>query len=156
MKTQCITYLPFIQLWNKTLPYSFEPFYNFNTYISEDFSETEREYILTVNLPNFKKRDIKIKIENNQLIIEGINKKRNEFSSFQKSIPVYKNMDINSIKANFKSGNLIIKVPKMNSTYRKIPIGESFLTNEDAKLIVKENWIKKSINSLTSLWKQRA
>ncbi len=156
MKTQYITYSPILRLWNERLPYSFEPFININNNLSEDFSETERNYILSFKLTDFKKREISIRVINNQLIIKGTHKKRDEFSSFYKSIPTSNNMDINNINASLKKDNLIIKIPKTKINYREIPVGETYATPKDSSIISKENWIRRTIHSFARIWNRNA
>lgn len=97
-------------------------------------TETPFEYNLEFDIPELKKKDLTVKVDNNQLIIKG-SSKQNRFNIFQrkrykKETSFYKvvkmsdDMDVDYIKANFKSGVLLIKIPKKKEHihYRQIPV----------------------------------
>ncbi len=97
-------------------------------------TETPFEYNLEFDIPELKKKDLTVKVDNNQIIIEGRCKK-NSFNIFQrkryqketsfyKVVKVSDHMDVDNIKAKYNSGVLLIKIPKKKEHihYRQIPV----------------------------------
>ena len=91
-----------------------------------DIRETEDQYILEVDLPGYKKEDIKIDVTEGYLTINAkvekedkkinINMLVNEQSIYTGTRSFYVGEDIktNEIKASFKNGILLLEVPKAN------------------------------------------
>ncbi|WP_413586853.1 Hsp20/alpha crystallin family protein [Bdellovibrio sp. HCB274] len=91
---------------------------------SVDIEENENAYIVTTDLPGFKKEDIKIEMADNVLTISGErlkeagDKKYSErsYGKFQRtfSLPVHVAGD--KIEASYKDGVLAVTLPKAEGT----------------------------------------
>lgn len=89
-----------------------------------DMTETEQEYIINLDLPGVKKDDVEVSYKDNQLTISGERKKEVEekketyirseryFGQFVRNFTLPAAVKDNNIKANFKDGVLVVKVPK--------------------------------------------
>ncbi|MBO4218685.1 MAG: Hsp20/alpha crystallin family protein [Erysipelotrichaceae bacterium] len=88
-----------------------------------DITEKEDEYLLEVELPGYKKEDVKISLEDGYLKIEASkNTENKEETRKYISREIYRgsmsrsfyvgNIDQNKVKANFNDGILEISVPK--------------------------------------------
>jgi HSP20 family protein len=87
-----------------------------------DINETEDEFLLTVEVPQVEKDDIKIEVQNGMLNIRGERKYANEdkkarrierfYGSFQRSFQLPENVDKDDIKARQKDGVLYLNLPK--------------------------------------------
>ncbi len=102
-----------------------QPYYESNWTPSMDISETDKEFLVTVELPGMKKEDINLSIDNNVLTIEGERKSEKEekgktfhriersYGKFYRSVTLPKKVDEENIKASFKDGLLNITLPKV-------------------------------------------
>jgi HSP20 family protein len=117
---------------NSGLNRMFEDFFNITPWAEEDYSwvpradihETKDDYLVQLDLPGMDKKDVKIKVEDNFLVISGERKSENKvddekyhrverFSgSFNRSFRLYKDVDPSKIKAKFENGVLEISIPK--------------------------------------------
>lgn len=95
------------------------------------FKETGKSYTVNVELPGIQKKDISINIINNVLVIAAqrtvrektTDKTQQSYSSYNQSIVLPENSNINKIDAVFKKGTLSITIPKSGKkTARKIKI----------------------------------
>ncbi len=99
---------------------------NFQLMIT-DIRETEDQYLLEVDLPGYKKEDIKIDVTDGYLTInakmnheekteeKGDYVRRERFTGeCTRSFYVGDDIKINEIKATFKNGILMLEVPKVN------------------------------------------
>jgi len=87
-----------------------------------DLSETNDAYLLTAELPGVKKEDIKLTIQENNLILSGEKRRRDElddyyrteccYGKFQRSIELPGEIDREKITANFNNGVLQIEIAK--------------------------------------------
>src|SRR5438093_6187591 len=89
-----------------------------------DITEDEKEYLITAELPELKKDDVKVTVENGVLIISGERKFEKEekkkkyhrvergYGTFMRSFALPDDADGNKVKAEFKSGVLTVHVPK--------------------------------------------
>ena len=99
-----------------------------------------------------KKKDLKMKVENNQLVLEGHHRESDNKlfrknrsiseSSFYRTTVLTEDMDVDNLKAKFKDGVLFVTIPKKKEyiNYREIPVnGEEVAVEssnvEDAKVI---------------------
>jgi HSP20 family protein len=100
-----------------------------------DISETDSAYHIDTDLPGINQKDIDIKLDNNILTIKGKNEEQSEtkdrnyyikeryYGSFQRSISLPSNMNVDNIDARFENGVLHIKIPKKEKeNTRKIKI----------------------------------
>ncbi len=105
-----------------------------------DVSETEKEYVLTAELPGMDEKDIDIAISNNVLTIKGEKREEHEekdrnyyymersFGSFCREFPLPSEVDEDKIEATFKKGVLTVTLPKLPEVIektRRIPIKKS-------------------------------
>jgi HSP20 family protein len=97
-----------------------------------DMMETEKEYIVAVDLPGFQKKDIKINYEDNRLIIKGSRKEETKeeekdylhreryFGEFIRSLTLPTKIKEDKIKASFKDGVLTVTAPKVEVSQPKL------------------------------------
>jgi len=97
-----------------------------------DMRETEREYIVSCDLPGLeRKEDVQIDVHNNVLTISGtiqrnetikeeqMHRRERFFGRFHRSIPLPANASAEQIHATYKNGVLDIHIPKIASDQRK-------------------------------------
>lgn len=89
-----------------------------------DWSETETEYKIVLDLPGIEKKDIKVNMQEHRLVISGERKKEEKeekrdymrreryFGSFYRSFTLPEPIKEDAITANFKDGVLVVTVPK--------------------------------------------
>lgn len=89
-----------------------------------DIAEDDKEYLITAELPEVKKEDVKVTIENGALIIAGERsfekKEKNKryhrieraYGSFVRSFALPEDADSKQINADFKEGVLKVHLPK--------------------------------------------
>jgi HSP20 family protein len=102
-----------------------------------DVCETDKEIIITADLPGMDEKNIHLTIEGDVLTISGTKEKETEtkeariyrkersYGSFSRSITLPGEVDIEKVDASFNKGVLKVSVPKLmeaSSTVRKIPI----------------------------------
>jgi len=102
-----------------------------------DISETDKDLIVTADLPGMDEKDVSLTIEGDTLTISGTKQKETEtkearmhrvertFGSFKRSITLPGEVDINKVDATFQKGVLKVVIPKPAnniSTVKKIPI----------------------------------
>jgi HSP20 family protein len=87
-----------------------------------DITEDEKEYLIKAELPEVKKEDVKVTVQNGMLIMTGERKFEKEekkkkyhrvergYGTFMRSLP--EDGDANKVKAEFKNGLLTVHVPK--------------------------------------------
>ncbi len=115
--------------------------------IEESVQTTPFEYKIEYSLPGFKKKDLKMRVVNGQLIITGHHRKSgNPFfgkkgnfseSSFSRATVLTDDMDLDKLKAKFKDGVLLVTIPKKQGciSYREIPINRENVQAEDTKAV---------------------
>jgi HSP20 family protein len=102
-----------------------------------DISETDKEVFVMVELPGLEEKDVNVSLSGDQLIISGEkHEERDEknrtyhriernWGSFQRSLPLYWEVDRNNVKAIFSKGVLTVtltKTLKAQEMIRKIPV----------------------------------
>jgi HSP20 family protein len=102
-----------------------------------DVAETEKEILVTAELPGMDEKDINISLSGDQLIIGGEKRDEKEeknktfhriersYGSFQRVLPLYWEVDRNNVKAIFSKGVLTItlyKTQKAQEMVRRIPV----------------------------------
>lgn len=115
---------PFREFIEKFFEEDFFPLYPFKKF-STDVYETEKDIVIEMELPGFKKEDIKISFQGGYLKVEGAAKETEEKKernywrkeirqgSFVRVIPIPKEVDSKKAKANFQDGVLKISLPKI-------------------------------------------
>ncbi|GAF05666.1 Hsp20/alpha crystallin family protein [Saccharicrinis fermentans] len=138
--------------WYKPFEYKLlNPIIQCKNELSEDIYQTPIAYTFNYSVPGFRKKDLKMKVQDDLLTIEGSYKNRRlrwwskeseiREKHFVKNIRLYRDMDSNKIQAQFKDGILSIHIPKKEEyvSYREIPIsGQStvveMVDNEKSKV----------------------
>jgi HSP20 family protein len=89
-----------------------------------DITEDEKEYLIKAELPEMKKEDVKVTVENGVLTISGERKFEKEekkkkyhrvergYGTFVRSFTLPDDADANKVKAEFKNGLLTVHLPK--------------------------------------------
>jgi HSP20 family protein len=89
-----------------------------------DVSETDSEYTIKAEIPEVKKEDVKVTLQDGQLTIQGERKQEKEekgkryhrieraYGSFLRSFDLPVNVDEAKAKADFKDGVLTLTLPK--------------------------------------------
>jgi HSP20 family protein len=110
-------------------PFSLSPYFGSETIEGDfapklDVSETDKEIILSVELPGMEPEDIQVSLDRNTLLISGKKQEEKEeqdkrfyrvecsYGSFQRSIPLPGEVDEDKIDASYKRGVLKVKMPK--------------------------------------------
>ncbi|MGB1873625.1 MAG: Hsp20/alpha crystallin family protein [Akkermansiaceae bacterium] len=91
-----------------------------------DITEDEQEYLVTADLPEVKKDEVKVNIDNGVISISGERKTKSEkkdkdkkyhriersYGSYQRSFRLPENVKEEGVKAEFKDGVLRVHLPK--------------------------------------------
>ena len=89
-----------------------------------DITEDEKEYLIKAELPDMKKEDVRLTVENGVLAISGERKFEKEekgrkyhrieraYGSFVRSFSLSEDADGSNVTANFKDGLLQVHLPK--------------------------------------------
>jgi HSP20 family protein len=101
--------------------------------LAGEVEETDKEIVVRVEVPGIEKEDWQITLDGSMLYLSG--EKRFErvtqdstyhimeraYGTFQRSIPLPRNVDIERAEANYKNGVLTVRLPKVgDSKYRTI------------------------------------
>lgn len=89
-----------------------------------DISETDGEYLIKAELPEVKKEDVKVTVENGVLTLQGERRQDKEekgkryhriersYGSFVRSFALPESVDEGGVKAEYKDGVLNLHIPK--------------------------------------------
>jgi HSP20 family protein len=89
-----------------------------------DISESDGEYLIKAELPEVKKEDVKVTVENGVLTLQGERRQEKEekskrfhrversYGSFVRSFSLPESVDESSVKADYKDGVLNLHLPK--------------------------------------------
>jgi HSP20 family protein len=89
-----------------------------------NISETDKEYLIKAELPEVKKEDVKITLENGVITISGERKQQKEakdeneirvesfYGTFTRSFSLPENVDAGGVRAESKDGVLKVHIPK--------------------------------------------
>jgi HSP20 family protein len=92
-----------------------------------DISETDKEYVIKAQLPEVRKEDVKVTLDNGVITIAGERKYEKEqkdateirvesfYGTFSRSFSLPENIDAKSIRAETKDGVLRVRIPKMQA-----------------------------------------
>lgn len=98
--------------------------------VAIDVKESDSEFILEAEVPGIQLEDIKIKYEEDKLILSGeklsentegekrLQRKRN-FGKFERKFTVPEGIDLEEIKASMKNGVLRVSLPKIELEEKK-------------------------------------
>ena len=93
-----------------------------------DITETDEAFTIKAELPEVRKEDIKVNVENGELCLSGERKQEKEekgkkfhrierhYGSFMRSFTLPANVDASQVKAEFKDGMLNLTLPKTAKT----------------------------------------
>lgn len=94
-----------------------------------DINESDDEYLITVEIPQVEKDDIKVQVQNGMLNIMGERRYENEdkkahrierfYGSFQRSFTLPDNVKEEGIHADHKNGVLYLGLPKTEEQHPK-------------------------------------
>ena len=96
-----------------------------------DISETDKEFVIKAEIPEVKKEDVKVTVENGVLTFQGERKQEKEekdkkfhrierfYGSFVRSFTLPDNVDETKIEASFKDGMLCLQIPKTGEAKHK-------------------------------------
>lgn len=97
-----------------------------------DFKETEDSYRMRIDLPGLSKDQVKVFVENGDLIIKGEHKdeeskedsedrwESRSYGSYSTRILLPENANIEQIKAELKNGVLFVSVPKLSKPQKNV------------------------------------
>jgi len=100
-------------------------------YPAVDIAETKDDFVVKVEVPGMSKDDLKIKMQENVLTVQGEKKQESEskdqnyhriersFGSFCRSFRLPSMVKADKIEANYKDGILSIKLPKAEEAKSK-------------------------------------
>jgi HSP20 family protein len=89
-----------------------------------NISETDKEYLIKAELPEVKKEDVRVLVENGVITISGERKQQKEqkdeneiriesyYGTFSRSFSLPDNVDANGVRAESKDGVLKVHIPK--------------------------------------------
>jgi HSP20 family protein len=89
-----------------------------------DICETDQEYLIKAELPNIKKEEVNVSLQDHVLAISGERKQEKEekgkkyhkiersFGYFERKFTVPDDADENNVSAEFKDGLLLVHLPK--------------------------------------------
>lgn len=98
---------------------------------ASDISETDKEYLIKAELPEVKKEDVKITLEDRLITISGERKHEKEhkdeneirverfYGTFTRSFTLPENVDTKGIRAESKDGVLRVHIPKTENAKPK-------------------------------------
>ncbi|KOR75274.1 molecular chaperone [Candidatus Phytoplasma pruni] len=100
------------------------PFVKTNNIMKTDIQEQDKQYIISVEVPGFKKEDVKVALENGYLTIEANNSHEKEEKEpnfirkerfkgvFKRSFYLDKNFDLKEMEGTLQEGILKLVIPK--------------------------------------------
>lgn len=89
-----------------------------------DVQETENDYLIKIDLPDVKKEDVKVMVENGILVVEGERRMEKDekgkkfhriersYGKFVRRMAVPTDVDQQKVRADFKDGVLNVHLPK--------------------------------------------
>ena len=96
-----------------------------------DITETDKEYLIKAELPDVKKEDVKITLEDGVITLTGERRHEKEhkdeneirvesfYGTFSRSFALPDNVDPNGIRAESKDGVLRVRIPKKQASKTK-------------------------------------
>lgn len=121
---------PFRELWERFFEEDFLP----TKIASTDVYETDKDVVVEMQIPGFKKEDIKISFQDGYLKVEGKAEEAKEEKeksywrkeirrgSFLRVIPILREVEVKKAKAKLKDGILQVVLPKVEG--EKEDLGE--------------------------------
>ncbi|MDR3392744.1 MAG: Hsp20/alpha crystallin family protein [Sulfuriferula sp.] len=100
--------------------------------LAGEVEETEQEIVVRLEIPGMQKEDCQITIEGNMLYLSGEKRFEREtrestyhvmeraYGSFQRTIPLPRNVDINRAVASYRNGVMMVRLPKIGTESSKV------------------------------------
>ncbi len=94
---------------------------------SVDVSETKTEYLVKAVLPGVKKEDVRVELNNKQLVISGkrentsdtenetVHHRESFYGAFSRTFALPDNIDTSKLQAHCENGVLTVHLPKMKA-----------------------------------------
>lgn len=105
-----------------------------------DVAETDKEYIITCELPGVSKQDIKIDVDGSTLVVQAVRNagtdrsgeeagqryhyRERSYGTTQRRFRIGSGVDPKKIKASLKDGVLTLRVPKGTQSTYQVPISD--------------------------------
>lgn len=129
----------------------------------ETLQRFQNEYRLDIRVPDLRKKDLTMRVDGDNLIIDGYRKAENKHSyyetSFIKRFQLMEDMAVDQIRAKYRNGVLSVRVPRKNEliNYREIPV-KSNDDIEDATVLDKpsEGWLNHLRQNVQAWWARKA
>lgn len=103
--------------------------------LAGEVEETEKDVVVHVEVPGMEKEDCRITIEGNTLYLSGEKHFRRDthdstyhvmeraYGSFQRTIPLPRNVNIDKAEASYRNGVLTVRLPKEgNGKAKSVPV----------------------------------
>ncbi len=103
--------------------------------LAGEVEETDKDIVVRIEVPGMEKEDLQITIDGNMLCLSGEKRIEREskhsnyhimeraYGSFQRTIPLPRNIDADEVEASYKNGVLKIHLPKMTAgKVKSIPL----------------------------------
>jgi len=96
-----------------------------------DISETDKEYVIRLDLPAVKKEDVKVSLDQGVLTIIGERRQQVDdksekfhrvesfFGSFERSFSLPDNVNVDTVRCDSKDGILTVHIPKIEAPQQK-------------------------------------
>ena len=98
---------------------------------SADISETDKEYVIRIDLPAVKKEDVKVTLDQGVLAIIGERRQQMDdksekfhrvesyFGTFERSFSLPDNVNLDTVRCDSKDGILTVHIPKIETPQQK-------------------------------------
>lgn len=125
-----------------------------------DIEESENHFLISLEMPGFKKEDVRIDVNGSLLTISGERRRESEsageserryserrFGKFQRSFTLPEGVDVDKIEAQYEDGILNLAIPKAESAKpRQIKIGTGGASRFLSKLLTSPKEVPKNRN----------
>lgn len=98
---------------------------------SADISETDKEYVIRMDLPAVRKEDVKVTLDQGSLAISGERKQHSDdknekfhrvescYGSFERSFSLPDNVNPDTVRCDSRDGVLTVHIPKIEAPQQK-------------------------------------
>lgn len=109
------------ELFDDALESFFRPFYmdQESTFMKTDISQTDKDYVMEVEMPGFDKKDVELKFESGYITISAKKQANNDVNYIRRERAVscsrsyyMGDVDESQIKAKYEHGVLTVTIPK--------------------------------------------